>query len=141
MTPARGQPYADVMDAPFHPLNWQAGWLMVIAAFVSGAAIGLGFHREEFLGGYHSFRRRLLRLGHIALAALGMINVIFALSPWPSAGHWTTRAASLCFVAGGVTMPAVCFLSAWRAPFRHFFALPVVALLLGAVLTYLGGLS
>jgi hypothetical protein len=27
-------------------------------------------------------------------------------------------------------MPAVCFLSAWREPFRHLFFIPVAALIL-----------
>ena len=69
------------MNAPPHVLNWQFGWLLVLAAFATGAVMGLSFHREDFLGGYDSFRRRLVRLGHIALAALGMMNVLFALCP------------------------------------------------------------
>src|SRR5262245_23719460 len=74
----------DGVSAPWHPLNWYAGWGLLLAAFATGALAGLGFHREDFLGGYGSFRRRLLRLGHIALAALGMLNLIYALSPWPA---------------------------------------------------------
>jgi hypothetical protein len=57
-------------------IHWYAGWGLVAAGFVSGTAVGLGFHREDFLGGYGSFRRRLLRLGHVALVALGMFNVL-----------------------------------------------------------------
>jgi hypothetical protein len=129
------------MDTPFHPLNWHAGWLLILASFVTGAAIGLFFHRDDCLGGYASFERRLLRLGHVALAALGMINILFSLSPWPAAGAWTSGAASVCFVAGAVAMPAVCFLTAWRRPLRHLFAIPVSALTLAALFTYLGGLS
>jgi hypothetical protein len=49
--------------------------------------------------------------------------------------------ASACFVAGGIAMPAICFLSAWRRPFRHLFAFPVIALVTAVVLTYLGGMS
>ena len=64
------------MTEPFHILNWYAGWILVMAAFITGAAIGLRFHREDFWGGYASFRRRIVRLGHIALAALGMMNVV-----------------------------------------------------------------
>src|SRR6185436_7615620 len=63
-----------------HALNWYAGWGLILAAFVSGAGIGLFFHRDDFWGGYTSFRRRIVRLGHIALAALGMINLLFAIS-------------------------------------------------------------
>lgn len=129
------------MHAPAYPLNWLAGWLLVLAAFVTGAAIGLFFHRDEFLGGYGSFRRRLLRLGHIACAALGMLNVIFSLSPWPPALSLTGTAASIALVTGGVTMPAACFLCAWRESFRHTFVIPVAALVLGVVLTLIGSTS
>jgi hypothetical protein len=129
------------MVTPFHPLNWQAGWLLILASFATGAAIGLFFDRDDFLGGYQSFPRRLLRLGHIALAALGAINILFSLSPWPAAGTWLSEAASLCFIVGGVAMPSICFLTAWRRPFRHLFAVPVVALMLAALFTYIGGLS
>src|SRR5262245_5104892 len=119
-----------------HPLNWYVSWSMILAAFVSGAGVGLFFHRDDFLGGYTSFPRRLLRLGHIALAALGMMNVLFALSPLPA--NALTQAASLCFIAGGISMPATCFLTAWRKPFRHLFFVPVISLVSAVVLTLIG---
>ncbi len=95
--------------------------------------MGLFFHREDFLGGYTSFRRRMLRLGHIALAALGMLNVVFSLSPWGE------EVAGVCLMVGGGAMPAICFLTAWRKPFRHLFFVPVVALLTAVVRILMGG--
>ena len=129
------------MSAPSHVLNWECGWLLILCAFATGAIMGLSFHREDFLGGYNSFRRRLVRLGHIALAALGMMNLLFALSPWPAPGTWTSSAASACFVIGGVAMPFTCFLTAWRPGFRHAFAVPVTALSLAVVFTFFGARS
>jgi hypothetical protein len=122
-----------------HPLNWYAGWGLILAAFVTGAALGLFFDRDDFLGGYGSFRRRVVRLGHIALAALGMMNVLYGLSPWPEPSRPTAGTASVCFLLGGVAMPLVCFLTGWRAGFRHLFCIPVAALVLAAVCTLLGG--
>jgi hypothetical protein len=122
-----------------HVANWYWGWSLILAAFVSGAGIGLFFHRPDFLGGYDSFRRRLLRLGHIALAALGMMNVLYGLSPWPTGPD--AERASLCFIAGGVAMPVVCFLTAWEERFRHAFCVPVTALVLAAWFTLRGGTS
>jgi hypothetical protein len=128
------------MNVPPHVLNWQFGWLLVLAAFATGAVIGLSFHRDDFLGGYNAFPRRLVRLGHIALAALGLMNVVFALSPWPAPGSASGTIASIGFIVGGVAMPAACFLTAWRAGLRHVFALPVAALMLAVVCTWYGGL-
>jgi hypothetical protein len=118
---------AITMNTLLNPFNWQVGWALVLGAFVTGAGIGLFIHREDFLGGYQSYRRRMLRLGHIALAALGMLNVLFALTPWalPAAGG--------CFIVGGVAMPTVCFLAAWREKCRHLFFVPVLALVAGVV--------
>lgn len=122
-----------------HPLNFQAGWWLVLLSFASGALLGLGFHREDFLGGYGSFRRRLLRLGHIACAALGLFNLVYGLAPiatGPQPGHaWP----GLLLLAGGFAMPAVCFLTAWKTPFRHAFFLPVglLAAAVSLILVYL----
>jgi hypothetical protein len=127
------------MNGPIHVLNWQIGWWLVLMAFVTGAGIGLFFHRDDFLGGYYSFRRRVVRLGHIALAALGMLNVIFSYSPWPLPATMFGDGASIGFIAGGVAMPAVCFLTGWRESYRHLFFIPVLALMLAVVLTILGG--
>ena len=124
---------------PAHPANWVAGWLLVLAAFVSGAVLGIGWHREEFLGGYASVRRRVVRLGHIAFAALGLMNVIFSLSPLPTPGTAVARYASACFIAGGVLMPSVCFLTGWRAGWRHLFVVPVLSLVAAVMLTLWGG--
>jgi hypothetical protein len=122
-----------------HPSNFFAGWGMVLAAFVTGAGIGLFFHRPDFWGGYASFRRRIVRLGHVALAALGMMNVIYALCPWPVAGTSIERWASACFVSGGLTMPIVCFLSGWHERARLLFPLPIGLLIAAVVLVLCGG--
>jgi hypothetical protein len=43
-----------------------------------GLYMGAKFRREDWLGGYGSFARRMVRLGHVALVALGMMNIQFA---------------------------------------------------------------
>jgi hypothetical protein len=125
---------------PAHPFNWWWGWSMVLAAFVTGAALGLFFYRADFLGGYASFSRRMVRLGHIALAALGMMNVVYSLSPWPVTGTVASRTASMGFAIGGITMPAVCFLAGWKPLFRHAFSIPVTALVVAVLAVLCGGL-
>lgn len=114
---------------------WSFGWGLVIVGVASGAVIGLGFHADDFAGGYTSWRRRLSRLGHIACVALGMLVMLVALSPAATA---TGTLASSCFGLwrlGAVAMPTVCFLSAWHKPLRHLFVVPVLTLSLAAGLT------
>jgi hypothetical protein len=103
------------------------GWSLIAAGLVSGTLLGLRFQDEKFLGGYASWTRRLLRLGHVACVALGMANLLLAATV-PSA----PRSAALCLALGGVAMPLACLVVAFRPRWRPLFAAPV-ALLLVAV--------
>jgi len=119
--------------------NLLAGWIGMLGGVVSGALIGLFFHKEQWMGGYGSFRRRLVRLGHISFFGLGFLNLLFGLSlkavplPLPHA-----QIASLGLILGAIAMPACCFLAAWRAPLRHLFPIPVICVLVGLVATLWG---
>jgi hypothetical protein len=113
-------------------LHMVVGWSLMLLGGLSGAVIGLRFHETDWAGGYASFRRRLIRLGHIAFFGLGILNVTFALTLNEVAlGPRNQALASAGFIVAGVCMPLCCFLAAWREPFRHFFAIPVLGVLLG----------
>ncbi len=112
-------------------INMVAGWVGFLFGVVSGALIGLFFHKQEWLGGYGSFRRRLLRLGHISFFGLGLINILFALCTKDEAGSQWLALASVSMLAGAVTMPLNCFLTAWQEKFRHLFFVPVGSMLIG----------
>jgi len=106
--------------------NLWAGWTGMMFGLVSGAVIGLKFHHEDFAGGYASFRRRMLRIGHLAFFGLGIINVLFALTLTSSGVALSYPAVASASLAAAVfVMPVVCFLTAWKKPFRHIFPLPV----------------
>ena len=98
--------------------------------------MGLFFWREEWLGGYGSWRRRMTRLAHISFFGLGFINIAFELSvsrlglPRGNA----LAASSFCLCVGAATMPAVCYLAAWRQPFRHLFVVPVASVAAGVAI-------
>lgn len=118
-------------------MNLFAGWVSILLGFVAGAVPGLSFWREDWLGGYGSWRRRMVRLAHISFFGLGFINLAFAFTfpPWRTAamtGMLGWSAALL--VAGNAAMPAVCYLAAWRQPFRHLFAVPVLCEVVGVAL-------
>jgi hypothetical protein len=110
--------------------NLYAAWIGVFLGCAAGAAQGLWFHREAWLGGYSSWRRRMLRLGHISFFGIGIINLAFALSVdalsietpvWPSA----------LLLAGAVAMPVICYLSAYREGYRRLFFIPALSVIAG----------
>ena len=105
-------------------INLFSGWMGFLAGAVTGALMGLFFHRENWLGGYGSFPRRMIRLGHIACFGLGLINILFALTAATVPAATSLSIASSLLVAGMITMPLTCFLTAWRKPFRHLFFIP-----------------
>ena len=116
-------------------INWYFGWASILCAFITGAILGLFFYDDNWLGGYSSFRRRILRLGHVALVGLGMINILFGMVAHTNSTSVRVTVASLAFIVGGATMPGICFLTAWRTGFRRLFFIPVAALIVAGVLT------
>ena len=109
-------------------MNLGVGWAAILIGLLVGALVGLFFHDEQWFGGYGSWRRRMLRLTHIALLGTGLLNLAFALSVDFLAPSEIPRIASVLFVVGAATMPLVCGLSAWRRGFRHLFFIPVLSL-------------
>ncbi len=118
-----------------HELNLWAAWIGILVGMISGAALGLFFHRAEWMGGYDAWRRRLARLGHISFFGLAFVNLAFFLTVDRLGGGDPPALllSSRLLVAGAVLMPAVCFLSAWRQPWRRLFVLPIGCLVLGVV--------
>ncbi|HEY4381732.1 MAG TPA: hypothetical protein VGN01_15390 [Acidobacteriaceae bacterium] len=119
--------------------NLVGGWVGMLAGVISGALVGLFFHREDWMGGYASHRRRLTRLGHISFFGLGFLNLIFA----ATAGQLNLQGrslgvASVSLIVAAVTMPICCFLTAWWKPFRHLFPIPVAAATLGILAILVG---
>jgi hypothetical protein len=104
--------------------------------------MGLFFHIDDWAGGYSTFRRRLLRLGHVSLVGLGILNIMFGLTA-NSAGHAAVlpNVAVGGMILGGITMPLCCYLTAWRKSFRHLFPIPVVSVAVGVVLLLWGWFS
>jgi hypothetical protein len=110
-------------------LNLFAGWWGVTLGVFSGGVMGLLFHREDWLGGYGSWSRRMVRLGHISFFGLAFLNFMFAFTVRDGLlSSMTVQPASILFLAGAITMPLVCFLSAWRKPLRHLFPVPVLCI-------------
>lgn len=112
-----------------------AGWIGICVGCVAGAVQGLFFHGENWLGGYNSWTRRMLRLGHISLVGLGLLNLAFALSMTALGITVGTLWPSRLLLAGAVSMPLLCYLSAFKSDFRHLFFIPALSVIAAAAMT------
>lgn len=125
-----GSPGASLFGTDMSDPNAIAAWIAMLAGVVSGSACGLFFQHETWLGGYGSWPRRMMRLGHIAFFGIGFLNLAYAVSihalGWKSSAY-----ASSALVAANFLMPAACYLAAWRKPLCWLFAAPVACVLIG----------
>ena len=121
-------------------VNELFGWISVLGGLAMGLVIGMKFQREDWLGGYTAFPRRMVRLAHVAMVALGMLNIQFAQSAERmNLSLGVAEAASLAFIAAAVLMPACCLWMAFRRGRFEIFAAPISCLAAGLILT-IGGL-
>jgi hypothetical protein len=122
------------METP--QINLVAAWIGILLGFLSGMLMGLFFHREQWLGGYSSFKRRLYRLAHISLFGLGVVNLcfFFTVRMLSLSGAMVTI-ASCCLLAGAVSMPMCCVAMAHFPRTLPLFSVPVLGLLAGGMLT------
>ena len=116
--------------------NLILAWLWILLGFISGMALGMFFHGENWLGGYASFRRRMHRLGHISFFGLGAVNLLFCLTVqnFSLAGQLVS-VASWAFIVGAITMPVCCVVMAHFPKAHLIFAVPVLSLITGGILT------
>ena len=117
-------------------INLVLAWLWLLLGFVSGMVLGLFFRGENWLGGYASFKRRMYRLGHISFFGLGAVNLLFCLTVqnFSLAGQLVS-VASWAFIVGAITMPVCCVVMAHFPKAHLIFAVPVVSLIAGGILT------
>ena len=113
-------------------INLYGAWLGFLLGAISGAIPGLFFHRKDWLGGYSSWRRRLIRLGHISFFGIGFLNLALGLTA--AALDITSTPASILMLIGAVTMPTVCYASAFQPRFRHLFFIPAGSVMLSMIL-------
>jgi hypothetical protein len=111
--------------------NLYAAWIGILLGCLAGAGQGLFFRQENWLGGYGSWTRRMLRLAHISFFGLGFINIAFALSARTLGVEDQVQWPSLLLVIGAATMPLVCYLAAIKDFFRHLFFIPALAVIAG----------
>jgi hypothetical protein len=119
--------------------NLYTAWACMLVGAVVGALSGLFFHKQEWFGGYASWQRRMLRLGHISFFGIAFINFAFVFTIMYLDIRKPMLLPSLLLIVGAITMPLVCFLSAYKRFFRHLFFVPVVSIIVAMVVFLVGG--
>jgi hypothetical protein len=119
-------------------LNLVLAWLGILLGFLSGLYLGLNFQRDDWLGGYNSFKRRLYRLGHISFFGLAAVNFMFYFTVHSLAASGPLiDLAGWGFIVGAITMPICCVLMAHFRRTHALFGVPVLSLIAGAIFTVL----
>lgn len=124
------------MKLPIAHWNLTLAWAWILLGFLSGAALGMGFHQEKWLGGYASHKRRLYRLAHISFFGLALMNLMFWMTtrgfeeirPGATVAGWG-------FIVGALTMPVCCVVMAHWPKLRGLFVVPVASLVTAAAIT------
>jgi hypothetical protein len=114
-------------------INILAAWVSILCGVGMGAAMGVVFDREKWLGGYGSWARRMLRLGHISFFGIGFINLGYAATVKYLEWSQPPEMCSRSLVYACALMPAICFAAAIDRRWRHAFAAPVACVLCGVV--------
>jgi uncharacterized membrane protein len=103
-------------------INITAAWIGFLLGCISGAVPGLFFYGYDWLGGYTSWPRRLIRLAHISFFGIGFLNLGLGLTG--NVLGVESPIASILMLGGAIAMPTVCYASAFRPAFRHLFFIP-----------------
>jgi hypothetical protein len=123
-----------------YKLNLLVGWACILANFITGGLTGMTFKffNEEWLGGYSELRRRMYRLGHVALFALGTVNIMFYLTIKDiESFNNLLQFASWGFITGAITMPICCYLIPHFPKIKYLFYIPSISLIgAGTIIFY-----
>ena len=114
-------------------INLYAAWIGMLLGGLFGASQGLFFHKDDWLGGYGSWRRRMTRLGHISFFGIAFINIAFVGTTKILGIEDEVLIPSILFIIGAIGMPLICYLSAFKKVFRHFFFIPALSVIAGVI--------
>ena len=114
-------------------INLLAAWIGMLLGALFGAVQGIFFHKEEWMGGYGSWKRRMTRLGHISFFGIAFINIAFVVTVYVAEIENQVAIPSVLFIIGAIGMPLICYLSAIIKNFRHLFFIPALSVIVGVV--------
>jgi len=136
----RGHFVNDLTKRRGQPGRWNEllAWWLVGLGLLGGAVLGIWslggpVPAPPALAAYDALPRRLLRLAHIALVALPLLNLLYV--PWIERTGWSLRSrrwSCRCLLFGTVGLPATLGLAAFWPAAIHAAPAPALSVV-GAV--------
>ena len=124
--------------------NRFVGWSTIAIGIALGMVMGLWsfdgpMPPPSWIGDYTDTSRRLIRLGHIAFIALGMIDILLAdeLRQTALSGARRTLASRL-MIAGNILLPMALIVAALWRPAKYVMPAPALCVFAAMVLTAWG---
>lgn len=108
--------------------NRTCGWASLALGVGSGLVLGLWsfdgpLQVPAWIGAYGDTSRRLVRLGHIALIGLGILDILLAKElVHAQLGPGAKRVASLTMILGNVSLPLALFAASLHRPLKYALA-------------------
>lgn len=115
------------------------GFTWITIGILLGAPMALAFLKADWLGGYGSLDRRLLRLSHIAFIMLSLLNVIYGYAMQTGAieGPWE-RPALLHLMIGSILLPLTLLAGIFAKRALWFLPVPFLQVFAATVLAAIG---
>jgi len=76
----------------------------------------------------------MIRLAHISFFGIAILNLSFELTARALEIRSGLLLPSRLFLVAAIMMPLVCYLSAFKKPFRHLFFIPALSVIAGAAI-------
>ena len=89
--------------------NIYAAWIGMLLGCLAGMIPGLFFYQKDWLGGYGSWSRRMVRLAHISFFGLAFINLAFSFTISTLNIENGIAIPSVLLIIAAITMPLVCY--------------------------------
>ncbi len=129
-------------------INIAFGWSWMCFGFIMGMVMGTRVEQfgmntldrgPDWLGGYESVPRRLLRLAHVAFIMLPLLNIVFGqhIDAALVSLEWK-RVASGSMIFGAIGIPLLCLAAVFYRPAKVLLGVPATAVLVANLIIAYG---
>jgi hypothetical protein len=141
---AKGDPRELPSASGARDWNRSVGWLSLALGVGSGLVLGMWsfdgpVEVPHWIGAYGDTSRRLVRLGHIALIGLGILDILLGRElPRSSLGPRARRIASWAMIFGNAFLPLTLFAAGFAPAWKYAMSVPATSVFVALCLAAWG---